>query len=189
MRFLFAALLVLALAPAVGCGGASTSEELYGDYRSAEDERNSAESRLRQAFADIALASESRNRAAALTAVEKGREAAAEIASLLEDELEAAGALAEVADLAVNARRLERGLLDTREGLRLFLRELEIASVDPFLDSADNAEEIGRLARRGTDLAVSGELAIRRADRALARALGLEVRIDRSLDPPPTTRP
>lgn len=189
MRLLLTALLVLAVAPLAACGGSSSAEELYGDYRSAEDERESAESRLREAFGDIALAAESRDRAGVLAAVEQAQAAVDEIDSLLEDELGAAGALAETADLAVSANRLGRGLRDTQEGLRLIVQELEIAGADPFLDSADNAQEISRLAQQATEFTVRGEGAIRRADRALALALGLEPRIDRSLDPPPTTAP
>jgi hypothetical protein len=189
MRLLLTVLLVLAVALLAACGGSSSAEELYGDYRSAEDERESAESRLREAFGDIALAAESRDRAGVLAAVEQAQAAADEIDKLLEDELDAAGALAQTADLAVSAKRLGRGLTDTRESLRLFVQELEIASVDPFLDGADNAQEISRLSRRATELAVRGEGAIRRADRALALALGIEPRIDRSLDPAPTTAP
>jgi len=186
MRPLLAALLVFALAVPAACGGSSSAEDLYRDYRSAEDERDSAESDLRQAFADIALASESGDRPAVLRAVEEGRAAAAEIDDLLVGELEAARALADVGELAASARMLERGLVDTREGLQLVVRELEIARVDPFLDDSDNADEVSDLARQATELAVSGELGIRRADRALALALGLEPRIDRALEPSPT---
>ena len=61
----------------------------------------------------------------------------------------------------------------------------EIALDDPFLDT--RKKEVDDLATQSTDLAVKGELAIRRADRELALALGLEPRLDQALTTPTTT--
>jgi hypothetical protein len=190
MRYGLALLLALAVLPLATCGGSGTGTEderargFYNEYRSAEDERTDFEAELRQAFSDIALAAQTRNRAGVLAAVERGRSAAAEIERLLTREIEAADGLAAVKRLAVDADRLKRGLQATGQGLRLFVREFDIAERDPFLDEERNSEEIGRLAQNGVDLAVEGELAIRKADRALARALGLIPRLDRILDNP-----
>ena len=160
----------------------SHARSLYKDYRAAEDQRDEAESRLRQAFATIAQTAAKGDRSGVLEAAKSGRTAAADIERLLAEELDAADGLAELERFAGDGDRLRRGLEKTRQSLRLFAEELEIANEDPFLASRANADEIGRLAREGTELAVEGELAIRKADRALALVLDLEPRIDRVVD-------
>jgi hypothetical protein len=54
--------------------------------------------------------------------------------------------------------------------------ELDIALHDPFL--ARRGSEVRRLANQSATLAVEGELAIRRADHAIATALGVGPRAD-----------
>ena len=176
-------LLLLALGlTACGGGGGERGEDFYQAYRATEDERSVAEDRLHKAFSDIAVAAERRDRASTLAAVERGQKAIAEIERLLALELEAARGLAQIEALAKDGAQLERGLVTTRKGLRLFARELDIATRDPFLDQKANAREVTRLARTGAYLAADGEMRIRRADRALALALGLEPRFDAALD-------
>jgi hypothetical protein len=183
-KLLAAALLLGALA---GCGGGESAEDLYGTYRSTEDERNQAEQVLRRSFSEIARAAERRDGEAVREAAERGREAAEEIESLLEREIAAAQDLGGVSGLAAAAGRLERGLERSLEGVRLFLAQLEIADGDPFLENGDNAAEVGGLAQEAARLSSDGELAVRRADRALAEALGIEPRPDILLDRPATT--
>jgi hypothetical protein len=174
------ALLTLALALATAaCGGSdheSHAQSLYRAYRAAEDMRDEAEGRLRQAFADISTAAHKEDSDAVLAAAERGQEAAAETDRLLSAELEAANGLAEIDLTAAQAKRLADGLEASRQSLALVVKELEIAVDDPIL--AERADEVNDLAKRSADLAVEGELAIRRADRALALALGLEPRLD-----------
>jgi hypothetical protein len=180
---------ILALVGA-GCGtgdGKERARDLYGAYRSAEDQRDGAEARLRRAFGDIAAAAEIRDRDSSLAAVERGRAAVADIDRLLGRELEAALGLEAFEDVSREATRLGQGIRTTRASLRLFSRELDIAALDPFLGAKANVDEIRRLARRAANLAVTGELEIRRADRAIAVALGLEPRVDRGLDAETTT--
>jgi hypothetical protein len=186
------ALLLLAFAALGlgGCGGDGDDEaakKLYGVYRSTEDVRNEAESRLRTAFSDLAQAAGERDREGVLDAAEDGREAAVEIEGLLAKEIEAAEGLGEFARLEGDADRLKRGLERTRVGLELFDQQLRLAARDPFLDEPANAAEVSRLARRAARLSVDGEFAIRRADRALALALGIEPRFDLMLDRETTT--
>jgi hypothetical protein len=64
----------------------------------------------------------------------------------------------------------------SRNSLALVGEELQIALDDPFLET--RKKEVDDLAKEAADLAVKGELAIRRADRPLALALGLEPRLD-----------
>jgi hypothetical protein len=178
-------LLTIATVAVAGCGGgdeAGRARALYEDYRAAEDRRDDAESRLRQAFSDIVKAAARNDRSGVLDAAKSGQTAAGEIERLLAEELEAARGLTDLKDFAGSGDRLTRGLEKTRQGLRLFAQELEIASDDPFLARGANADKVGRLAREGTELAVEGELAIRKADRALALVLGIEPRIDRVVD-------
>lgn len=179
----------LALATIAGCGGGSgdSAEDLYGVYRSTEDERNQAEQLLRRSFSEIALAAEKRDEAKVREAAEQGREAAEEIERLLGVEIDTAQDLEGFEGLAADARRLERGLEQTREGLRLFLAQLDIATKDPFLDATGNVDEVGRLAGEAARLSTEGELAIRRSDRALAEALGIKSRPDILLDRERTT--
>jgi hypothetical protein len=180
---------ILALVGA-GCGttdGNERARDLYRTYRSAEDERDGAEARLRRAFGDIAAAAEIRDRGASLAAVKRGRAAVADIDRLLGREREAALGLEAFDDVSREATRLGQGIRTTRASLRLFSRELDLAALDPFLGDEANVDEIRRLARRAAKLAVTGELEIRRADRAIAVALGLAPRLDRGLDAETTT--
>jgi hypothetical protein len=175
---------VLALA-APACGGTDDTErarDLYRAYRAAEDDRTGAEDRLRQAFVDIAAAAETRDRASSRAAVGRGQQAVTDIEELLRRELEAAERLDAFADVSSHAAKLRDGIEATNASLGLFSKELDIAALDPFLVDKANADEIRRLARRAAKLAVEGELDIRRADRALAVALGLEPRLDPGVD-------
>jgi hypothetical protein len=171
--------LALVLGVAVACGGGegdTHAQHLYNAYRTAEDQRNQAESDLRQAFTDISLAASKEDRAGVLAAARRGKDAVAEIDRLLAAELEAANGLAAIDSVASTGKQLAQGLEQTKRGLALEAQELDIALADPFL--AERAEEVQRLARRSTEIAVQGELDIRRADRALAIALGIEPRPD-----------
>ena len=170
------ALLAVAWA-ATGCsgdGGSSRGQDLYDAYRNAQDQRNAAEDRLRQAFADISTAAQREDRAGVVAAAKRGQQAAADIGRLLSAELEAAKGLEGVEGLAVDAKKLTGGLEQSRQSLALVSRELQIAVEDPLL--AKRRGEVGRLARKSTDLAVAGELAVRKADAAITAALGLEPR-------------
>jgi hypothetical protein len=77
---------------------------------------------------------------------------------------------------AAQRGQLTGGLQVSRSSLALVAKELEIALDDPFLETRKN--ELEDVAKESADLAVKGELAIRRADHALAIALGLEPRPD-----------
>lgn len=190
LRLTIPLLYVILALVAGGCGPTDDNErarDLYRTYRSAEDERDGAEARLRRAFGDISAAAASGDRDSSLAAVERGRAAVADIDRLLDRELEAALGLEAYEDVFREATRLQQGIRTTRASLRLFSRELEIAAQDPFLEDKTNVDEIRRLARRAAKLAVTGELEIRRADRAIAVALGLEPRLDRGLDAETTT--
>jgi hypothetical protein len=172
------------------CGGGddgTRAEALYHDYRAAEDTRDEAEGLLRRAFSDIALAAERRSRDGVAVAAEDGRAAAEEIRRLLGVEIEAARDLEGIERVEVQAGNLRRGLEWTRDGLGLLERQLEIALDDPFLELEANAREVNDLAVRAAGLSRRGELAVRRADRALAIALRLEPRPDILLDRPATT--
>ncbi len=167
------------------CGGGAGDEggrDLYRAYRAAEDARHEHEGELTQAFRDIAVAAERKDREAALAAVASGEDAAEEIDGVLARELESAGAMREREELSSDAQRLEQGLLKSREALGLIGRQLAIAGRDPFLERRRNAREVRSLAGRAADLSVEGELLVRRADRALARALGVEPRSDPFLE-------
>jgi hypothetical protein len=168
------------------CGGDGDGDEggreLYRAYRAAEDARHEHEGELTQAFRDIAVAAERKDREAALAAVASGEDAAEEIDAVLARELESAGAMREREELSSDAQRLEQGLLKSREALGLIGRQLAIAGRDPFLERRRNAREVRSLAGRAADLSVEGELLVRRADRALARALGVEPRSDPFLE-------
>ena len=176
-RAVAASLAAIALLSACGGGGGdSHAEHLYNAYRTAEDQRTQAESELRQAFTDISLAASREDRAGVLAAANQGKDVVAKIDRLLAAELEAANGLGRTQPVAEDGKRLARGIALTRQGLALEARELDVALEDPFL--ATRANEVRRLARRSTDLAVQGELAVRRADHAIALALGLEPRPD-----------
>jgi hypothetical protein len=178
-----AALLAVALIPAglaaSACGSSGHEEHarsLYNAYRSAEDSRTDAEEELRLAFADISAAAQKLDREEVLAAAKRGQDAVEKIDDLITAELEAADGLAEIESVAADAQKLSEGLQLSRNSLALVAKELEIALDDPFLDT--RKKEVDGLAKESADLAVKGELAIRRADRELALALGLQPRID-----------
>jgi hypothetical protein len=174
-----AALLVLFAGLASACGSSGHEEHaqsLYNAYRTAEDARTEAEEDLRQAFADISSAAQKRDRAGVIAAAKRGQDAVQKIDDLIAAELEAADGLAEIESTAAHANQLSEGLQLSRDSLALVAKELEIAIDDPFLER--RKKELDKLAKQSADLAVKGELEIRRADRALALALGLEPRLD-----------
>jgi hypothetical protein len=177
----------LALAACGGDDADSPAKKLYGTYRSTEDRRNAAEQRLREAFSDLAAAAERQSRGDALAAAERGRSAATEIDAFLTAEIEAAEGLEDFDFLSQSARDLRRGLDTSRRGLALFVQQLEIALEDPFLAVAANAARVDELAGKAASLSTDGELLVRRADRAIAVALGIEPRLDPVLDAPTTT--
>jgi hypothetical protein len=164
---------------AAACG--STDHEaharsLYNAYRTAEDSRTDAEEELRLAFRDIANAAQAQDRDAVLEAAQRGQDAVDQINDLITAELEAAQGLQEIDSVSAHAKQLSDGLRLSRSSLALVGGELAIALDDPFLET--RKKEIDDLATESADLAVKGELAIRRADRALALALGLKPRLD-----------
>jgi hypothetical protein len=173
---------------ASACGSSGHEEHarsLYNAYRAAEDSRTDAEEELRLAFADISSAAQKLDREGVLAAAKRGQDAVQKIDDLIAAELEAAAGLAEIESTAAHAKKLSEGLELSRQSLALVAKELEIALDDPFLDT--RKQEVDDLAKQSTDLAVKGELAIRRADRELALALGLEPRLDQALTTPTTT--
>jgi hypothetical protein len=166
---------------AAACG--STDHEaharsLYNAYRTAEDSRTDAEEELRLAFRDIANAAQAQDRDAVLEAAQRGQDAVDQINDLITAELEAAQGLQEIDSVSAHAKQLSDGLRLSRSSLALVGGELAIALDDPFLET--RKKEIDDLATESADLAVKGELAIRRADRALALALGLKPRLDQT---------
>ena len=161
------------------CGGSGHEDHarsLYDAYRTAEDARTDAEEELRLAFADISSAAQKLDRAAVIAAAQRGQDAVEKIDDLIGAEIEAAQGLAEIESTAPPAKQLAEGLQLSRDSLALVAKELEIALDDPFLDT--RKKELDDLAKESADLAVKGELQIRRADRALSEALGLEPRLD-----------
>jgi hypothetical protein len=174
------ALLSLAIGLAATACGESNHESharsLYNAYRIAEDSRTDAEEELRQAFTNISEAAQSQDREAVLAAALRGQQAVEKIDGLLSAELEAADGLAEIDYVATHAKQLSDGLEQSRNSLALVGEELQIALDDPFLET--RKKEVDDLAKESAELAAKGELAVRRADRALALALGLEPRVD-----------
>jgi hypothetical protein len=165
------------LLAATACGESdheSHARSLYNAYRIAEDSRTDAEEELRQAFADISEAAQSQDREAVLAAALRGQKAVEKIDGLLSAELEAAQGLAEIDSVATHAKQLSDGLEQSRSSLALVGEELQIALDDPFLET--RKKEVDDLAKESAELAAKGEIAVRRADRALA--LGLEPRLD-----------
>ena len=183
-----AAALVLVALVGGGCGGGGDEDARdearrnYHAYRVAEDDRTDAEERLRRAFADMSRSEVGRDRAGVLAAVRRGQSAARDARRLLETELDAARALTAYEPTTADGQRLAAGLRTTRSALVLVERELAIGAVDPFLARRSNAAAIKSLARRIVDLSVRGELAIRRADRAIAETLEIEPRFDPMFD-------
>lgn len=188
---LLALLVLMLLASAAACGGGDSApgEGSYNAYRQLDDARDAAESDLRQAITDINDAAVAEDREAVLAAANDGLDAVDAINDALEAELEAAREMGEVSILAGDAKDLETGLIDSQKSLRYFTQMLELALDDPFLEGPGNIAKVGRLAKQGADTAVKGELAVRKADRKLALALGLDPRVDQVLDNPlgPTT--
>jgi methyl-accepting chemotaxis protein len=168
--------LAVLLSACGGNGADSRAKALYNTYRATEDRRNEAESRLREAFADISSAASKEDSAGVVAAAKRGQKAIEDINDLLSPELEAANDLKQVPEVSKDAAKLADGLQLTRDSLALVAKELEIALDDPLL--ARRGKEVNDLAEKATDLAVKGEVAIRRADRAIALALGLEPRLD-----------
>jgi hypothetical protein len=179
-----AAAVIALVSVAIGLAGTACSardhqshaQSLYNAYRTAEDSRTDAEEELRLAFADISTAAQKRDREAVLAAALRGQKAVEKIDGFLTAELEAAQGLGEIDSVATHAKQLSDGLQMSRNSLALVGEELQIALDDPFLET--RKKEVDDLAKEATDLAVKGELAIRRADRPLALALGLEPRLD-----------
>jgi hypothetical protein len=187
-----AAFATLLAGGATGCGGSGHDEHarsLYDAYRTAEDARTDAEEELRLAFGDISLAASKLDRAGVTAAAQRGQDAVKKIDDLLAAEIEAADGLAGIESTAAHAQQLSKGLQLSRDSLALVAKELQIALDDPFLDT--KKKELDHLAKESADLAVKGELEIRRADRALALALGLEPRLDQmfTTKTPTTTSP
>lgn len=191
MQLKFAAVVTLAVllaGLAAACGSSGHEEHarsLYNAYRTAEDARTDAEEDLRLAFADISSAASKLDRAGVIAAAQRGQDAVQKIDDLIAAEVEAADGLAEIESTAGHAKQLSEGLQLSRDSLALVAKELDIAIDDPFLDT--RKKELDRLAKQSADLAVRGELEIRRADRALALALGLEPRLDQMSTTPTTT--
>lgn len=179
MTLKIAAVVALAAALVTACGGTdqeARARSLYHAYRAAEDSRTDAEEELRVAFADISQAAADEDRGAVLAAAQRGQEAVDKIDALIAAELEAARGLASIDKVASDAKQLTEGLQQSRDSLALIAKELEIALDDPFL--ATRKKEVDDLAKESTQLAVKGELAVRRADHAIATALGLQARPD-----------
>ena len=172
----------------VGCGGGDDdvardrASEQYRAYRSAEDERSHLEADLRRAISAIGAAAAERDRAGVIAAAKSGQRTAQGIRRLLLRELDAAAQLQAFGPTADHGRQLAGGIRITRRGLAAVEAELALAHVDPFLDDPKNEAEISRLARQVVILSRDGELAIRRADHAIALALGLEPRPDPLFD-------
>jgi hypothetical protein len=164
---------------AAACGSTdheAHAQSLYNAYRTAEDARTDAEEQLRLAFRDISTAAQAQDRDAVLEAAQRGQDAVEQIDDLIAAELEAAQGLSEIDSVSAHGKQLSEGLRLTRSGLALIAKELTIALDDPFLET--RKKEIADLATESADLADKGELTIRRADRALALALGLKPRLD-----------
>jgi hypothetical protein len=164
---------------ATACGSTdheAHAQSLYNAYRTAEDSRTDAEEELRLAFRDIANAAQAQDPDAVLEAAQRGQDAVDQINDLFTAELEAAQGLEQIDSVSAHAKQLSDGLRLSRSSLALVGEELAIALDDPLLETRKN--EIDDLAKESTDLAVKGELAIRRADHTLALALGLEPRLD-----------
>ena len=169
------------------CGGTdhqAHARSLYNAYRTAEDSRTDAEEKLRLAFRDISEAAQAQNREGVQSAAQRGQDAVDEVDALLTAELEAAQGLAEIDGLSAHAKQLSDGLQLSRSSLALIAQELQIALDDPFLETGK--KEVDDLAEESARLAAKGELAVRRADRALALALGLEPRPDQMFIPTAT---
>ena len=189
-RTLALALLALALvATATACGGdeSEPGEDAYNTYRQLDDARDAAEKDLRLAIKNINDSAVAEDRDAVIAAANDGLAAVDAINDALEAEIDAAQRMGEISILAGDAKQLENGLLESQKSLQYFTQMLELALDDPFLEEPGNIEKVGQLARQGADRAVQGELDVRKADRKLAVALGLEPRSDQVLDNPLTT--
>lgn len=152
------------------------AQSLYNAYRTAEDSRTDAEEELRLAFRDIANAAQAQNPDEVLEAAQRGQDAVDQITDLFTAELEAAQGLEEIDSVSAHAKQLSDGLRLSRSSLALVGEELAIALDDPLLETRKTA--IDGLAKESAQLAVKGELAIRRADHALALALDVRPRLD-----------
>lgn len=172
---------------AAACGGGDPQERAtahFEAYRAAEQERSEAEAELRKAFGEIARGAGERDRVAVTAAAGRGREAAARIGELLDDEIEAAAAIAAYEPAAEHARALEQALRRSGIGLEAVEEQLAIALRDPFLDEPANERQVSRLSARSLDHSVPAAFARRRAARALALALDVEPPFDVMFDFP-----
>ena len=190
MRFAVVLLAVAALLTA--CGGSSSEGEEsakanFGIYRKAEEQRKDAESALNRAFRDISTAANARDRVSVMAAVDRGQAAMSTIYSTLAVELEAADALAGYEPTREHGERLHDALGRTREGAVLIDRQLDIAQRDPFLDEAENLEEIRRLSAESVKVSAPAAFARRRAVRAIALRLDVEPPFDVLFDSPKRT--
>ena len=183
------ALVLLATAALVACGGSSASDrakDSFGVYREAETRRDGAEADLGRAFREISRAADARDRAGVLAAVGRGEDAVETIYAALEVQLDVADALAAYEPTQANGRRLRDALRGVRAGARLVDQELDIASRDPFLDLPANAREISRLSSESVRVGVPAAFARRRAVRGIAETLGVEPPLDVMFDLPQT---
>ncbi len=180
----FVLVLFTVLAGATACGGDDPAPgvEAYNTYRQLEDARNEAESDLRQAIADINDAAVAEDKDAVKHAAQDGLDAVDAIEQALEAEIEAARDLGQISKIAGDAKDLEDGLAETQASLDYFRQLLMIALEDPFLDKKANRTKVGELSTKGAERAVKGEVAVRKADRNIAIALGLKPRLDQGLD-------
>jgi hypothetical protein len=117
-------------------------------------------------------------------AVGRGKHALSEIDASLEIEIGSAEALAAYEPTRDDGRKLADALRRTRAGTKLVDRQLSIASRDPFLDTTANEREVGRLSSQITTTSVAAAFARRRAQRAIALALGVEPPLDVMYDVP-----
>jgi hypothetical protein len=181
LALLAAAALVVAACGA-GAGPEEQARESFGEYRDAHAVRGAAELELREVFGDIAMAAGDRDEESIVAAVSRGRDALATIDRSLERELAAAKLLAAYEPTSAEGRKLVDALEQSRVGVGLIARQLDIAVRDPFLDVEANADEIRRLSAESTRISVPAAFARRRAAHAIALALGVKAPDDPMFD-------
>ena len=187
MRLVAAVTLAAAALLAAACGGQSAEQhakERFGAYVQAEQARGRAEDDLRRVFGELARSAGKRDQAGVRAAVGRGKHALSEIDASLEIEIGSAEALAAYEPTRDDGRKLADALRRTRAGTKLVDRQLSIASRDPFLDTTANEREVGRLSSQITTTSVAAAFARRRAQRAIALALGVEPPLDVMYDVP-----
>ena len=190
MRRGAAGILVTVAVLGAACGGTSAEEQArghFGEYREAEEARSDAEQALGKVFRDIARAAGERDRTGVLAAAGRGEQALATIERSLAVEIAAAQSLEGYEPTRVDAHRLAEALRGTRAGARIVGDQLEIAARDPFLDVAENAAAIRRLAADSRRVSVPAAFARRRAVRAIAIPLAVEPPVDVIFDAPQTS--